>query len=257
MSNIQSLNNMNIQSHYIDFRDEHRIYLLGGILYELVGMIADTDYDDWDENSFSSDPSPRTWYKLILNSEYMYDGGHYEEGSLPHVFARRGDTIGLPNLLRYLLENVFFRVDNACILMEELSGLDLKVDDLKKVDLTLRLYPVHSGFRVVSELHNPFDFPLIFVKSPDDRKGIIFSYEGNEDFFTFRKLATEIGRIVFALQDYFKRDIEIVHICRIEGECTPQEREAELPKGYSQFLRLVRIAAEKERNYWKKFETNN
>lgn len=244
----------NIQSHYIDFRNDHRIYLLGGALYELVGMIADTDYDDWDEDSFSSDASPRTWYKLILNSEYMYDGGHYEEGSLPPVFARRGEVIGFPNLLRYLLGNVISRVDNACILMEELPGLDLKVADLGKVDLTLRLYPVHSGYRVVSDFHNTFHSPLTFIKSSDDKKSIVFSFENGEAFFTFKQLATEIGKIVYALQSYFKRDIEIVHICRIEGECTPQEHESVLPKGYGQFLRLVRIAAEKEKKYWEKFK---
>ena len=39
----------NIHTNFIDFRDEHRIYFLEGNLLELVGMIADTDYDDLDE----------------------------------------------------------------------------------------------------------------------------------------------------------------------------------------------------------------
>lgn len=53
----------NIKSHYIDFRSEHRIYLLDGMLHELVGMFADIDYDEWNENVQSSHPSPVAWYK--------------------------------------------------------------------------------------------------------------------------------------------------------------------------------------------------
>ena len=240
----------NITTNYIDFRQEHRIYLLEGVLYELVGMLAITDHDEQEDDGFDTHSSPVTYYKLILDAEQMYDGGCYQEGELPPVFARRGDVISLPRLALYLLGNIYFNIDNPSILMEQLEAYDLKVENNDICDITIRLYPVYHGYRVVSDFHSSFHCPLTFISSSEYKTGLLFDVKGHKEFYTFKKLATRIGKIIYALQTSFERDIEIVRICEVKGEGTSDEQEIDLPKGYSQFLRLVRIAAEKERIYW-------
>lgn len=240
----------NITTNYIDFRQEHRIYLLEGVLYELVGMLAITDHDEQEDDGFSTHSSPVTYYKLILDAEQMYNGGCYQEGELPTVFARRGDVISLPRLALYLLGNIYFNIDNPSILMEQLEEYNLKVENNDICDITIRLYPVYHGYRVVSDFHSSFHCPLTFISSSEYKTGLLFDVKGHKEFYTFKKLATRLGKIIYALQTSFERDIEIVRICEVKGEGTPDEQEIDLPKGYSQFLRLVRIAAEKERIYW-------
>ena len=240
----------NITTNYIDFRQEHRIYLLEGVLFELVGMLAITDHDEKEDDGFGTHSSPFTYYKFIFDAEQMYDGGCYQEGELPPVFARRGDVISLPRLALYLLGNIYFNNDNPSILMEEIGEYDLKVENNDICDITIRLYPVWQGYRVVSDFHDCFHGPLTFISSSEYKPGLLFKVDGHKEFYTFKKLATRIGQIIYALQTSFERDIEIVRICEVKGEGTSDEQEIDLPKGYSQFLRLVRIATEKERIYW-------
>ena len=240
---------MNIKTNYIDFRNEHRIYLLEGILDELVGMIAVTNFDDLDEDSPGPSASPKTTYKLILNPDCMYTGGVWEEGDLPSVFAHRGDIISHPLLLKILLGNIFFRTDDAVSLMfYQLKKYDLKVEELTKNDITLRLDRLSGDdFRVGSDLHSLIDYPLTFISYSDNPKGIRFSIGGNEEVYSFYELANRIGEIVYALQEYFSRDVNITRICEVKNQGSSNEQEVELPESYSKFLRLVRLAAEKER----------
>lgn len=237
-----------IHTNYIDFRDEHRIYLLDGMLYELVGMIADTDYDEWNEHSTSDDSSPITWYKLILNSNYMFDGGHYEEGCLPYVFAHRGDVLNGYQLMQYLINN---HTDDPICLLEALDDFDLTAELTEsECSIRIRLFPVWSGYRVESNI----GFPMMFISAPkDDRKGVVLDgqgYEG-EETYSYKRLAKEMGEILYALREYFKKPtIDISGITIAEDECAPKETEVEAPEAYNRFLRLVRIAAEKEKKYW-------
>ena len=242
---------MNIKTNYIDFRNEHRIYLLEGILDELVGMIAVTDFDDLYEDCPGPSACPKTTYKLILNPGFMYPGGCWEEGELPSVFAHRGDIISHPRLLKLLLGNIFFEADDAVGLMDQLKKYDLKVEDLTKNDITLRLERfLGDNFRVGSDLHSLIDYPSTYISYSDNPKGIRFSIDGNEKVYSFYELANRIGEIVYALQEYFSRDVNITRICEVKNQGSSNEQEVELPKSYSKFLRLVRLAAEIERKKW-------
>ena len=242
---------MNIKTNYIDFRNEHRIYLLEGILDELVGMIAVTDFDDLYEDCPGPSACPKTTYKLILNPDIMYTGGVWEEGELPSVFAHRGDIISHPRLLKFLLGNIFFQTDDAVHLMDQLKKYDIKVKDLIKNDITLRLKRLlGDNFRVESDLHSLIGYPWTFFSYSDNPKGIRFSIDGNEKIYSFYELANRIGEIVYALQKYFSRDVNITRMCEVKNQGSSNEQEVELPKSYSKFLRLVRLAAEIERKKW-------
>ena len=247
-----------IQSHYIDFRDEHRIYFIEGMLMELVGMIADTDYDELHNDSPSTDPSPVTWYKLIVHPELMADGGHYEESCLPLIFAHRGDTISKHKIAKYLLENIYYNTDSPIILLEELQELDLCVDKSDMIcDIAVRLFSVlGDGYRIETELQTTFGYPLMFIHphQKDGKKGLMFSIDDEKKHYTFKQLATAFGAILYALREFYERDIEIVSIREVKKEYTPEEYEAELPKSYRQFLRMIEIAAEKEKRYWNEFK---
>lgn len=247
-----------IQSHYIDFRDEHRIYFIEGMLMELVGMIADTDYDEWNNDSPSTDPSPVTWYKLIVHPELMFDGGHYEEGCLPPIFAHRGDTISTHKIVKYLLENIYYNTDSPIVLLEELQELDLCVDKSDMIcDIAVRLFSVlGDGYRIETELQTTLGYPLMFIHphQKDGKKGLMFSIDDEKKHYTFKQLATAFGAILYALREFYERDIEIVSIREVKKEYTPEEYEAELPKSYRQFLRMIEIAAEKEKRYWNEFK---
>lgn len=247
----------NIKSHYIDFRSEHRIYFLDGMLHELVGMCADTDYDDWSEDSYSTNSSPRTRYKLIFDPEQMYNGGYYEEGSLPYIFAHRGDTLTHPMLSKILLNNIYYNIDDPICILETLSRFDLHIDMSKPIcDITVRLCDIVSGYRVETNIHSVFGYPLTFIHYPTDgQKGIIFTIDGNEKLYTFKRLATAIGKIIFTLRSCFDRDVEIVNFHAVRFEDTPKEEEIALPEAYDKFLRLINIAAEQERRYWEKYKT--
>ena len=241
----------NIQSHYIDFRAEHRIYLLEGVLWELVGMLADTDYDDWDEKSISDDPSPRTWYKFVFDSEFMYDGGHYPEGSLPGIFAHRGDTLSTVQIGIYLLGNIYYNNDSPICLLEGLKAFDLKAD-FSVADIKVRFLPIGNGYNIETDLQSFVGWPPIFVRpSPDGKKGLVFSVANNEEFYSYKRLATRMGRILYALREYFGRDVEITSIVGVKDVGSSKESEYELSPSFHQFFRLVNIAADVEKDYWK------
>lgn len=240
---------MNIKTNFIDFRNEHRICLIEGSLDELVGMIADTDYNDFDKCSPSPNATPRTMYKLILDPVCMFSGGYWEEGELPDVFARRGDVISHCQLLEYLLSNIFYRTAEATSLMNNLDRFGLKVEEPKTVDITLYLEKIKGGYNVSSDWHSFSGEPMTYIFYSDNPKGINLYVGENEEVFSFHELANSIGKIIYALREYFKRDVEIVHVCEVIIPHSSEGHEVDLPKGYSQFLRLVNIAAEKERRY--------
>lgn len=236
----------NIKSHYIDFRSEHRIYLLDGMLHELVGMFADIDYDEWNENVQSSDPSPVARYKLVFNSEYMFDGGRYKEGELPNIFAHRGDGLEVSQVMALLLHNMIYNIDSAVVCLEDdlmQFGLCCKSS---LCDIVIRLCPVWSGFRVETDMGGA----LMFINTLTDGK-ISLTVDGYEKCFTYRELAISIGEILYALREYFKRDIEIVKICRVENECKADQREVITPT-YEKFRRIIELGALKEEKYWEK-----
>ena len=181
----------------------------------------------------------------------MYTGGVWEEGELPSVFAHRGDIISHPRLLKFLLGNIFFQTDDAVHLMDQLKKYDIKVKDLIKNDITLRLKRLlGDNFRVESDLHSLIGYPWTFFSYSDNPKGIRFSIDGNEKIYSFYELANRIGEIVYALQKYFSRDVNITRMCEVKNQGSSNEQEVELPKSYSKFLRLVRLAAEIERKKW-------
>ena len=235
-----------IHTNYIDFRDEHRIYLLDDHLHELVGMIADTDYDEWNEDSISDDSSPITWYKLILNSKYMFDGGHYREGDLPSIFAHRGDVLKGRQLMQYIINN---HLDDPICLLEDLDEFDITAELTEsECSIQIRLFQVWSGYRVESNI----GFPLMFISAPkDDRKGVVLTVNGEEKTYSYKRLAKEIGEILYALREYFKKPtIDISGFSIVEDECAPIETEVKAPESYTRFLRLVRLATEKEKKCW-------
>lgn len=237
-----------IHTNYIDFRDEHRIYLLDGMLYELVGMIADTDYDEWNEKTKSDDSSPITWYKLILNSDFMFDGGYYEEGCLPYVFAHRGDVLKGYQLMQYLINN---HTDDPICLLEALDDFDLTAELTEsQCSIRIRLFPVRSSYRVESNI----GFPMMFISAPkDDRKGVVLDVQGyeGEETYSYKSLAEYIGKILYALRKYLHRPtIDIYGFSIVEDECAPMHTEVKAPESYTRFLRLVRLAVEKEKKYW-------
>lgn len=239
----------NIHTNYIDFRDEHRIYFLEGNLLELVGMIADTDYDEWNKDTMSDDPSPITWYKLILNSECMFDGGHYEEGALPPVFAHRGDVLKGYQLMRYLINN---HVTEPICLLGELERLGLTaVLTESECSIRIRLFPVWDGYRVESNI----GFPLMFISAPKDgRKGVVLDVrEENEgeETYSYKRLAEEMGEILYALREFFKKPtIDISGFSIVEDDRALMLTEVKAPESYTRFLRLVRLAAEKKKKYY-------
>ena len=187
-----------IHTNYIDFRDEHRIYLLYGLLEELVGMIADSDYDERNENAMS-DSSPITWYKFIVNPKYMFDGGHYKEGELPPIFAHRGDVLTGYQLMNYLINN---DNDEPICLLEELEGLGLTAElSERECSIQICLVPLWNRiFRVESNI----GFPLMFISEPKDNCVVL---EANEKKITcsLKKLIIDIGNILYALREYFHK----------------------------------------------------
>ena len=244
----------NLHSNYIDFRSEHRLYLLDGCISELVGMIADTDYDEWDEDTVSEDPSPITWYKLIVNPEYMHDGGHYREGSLPFIFAHRGDVLKEYQLVNYLMNNIVYSVDSPICLLEDLKNFDLSAiltDSLRSI--SIRLCSVWSGYRVETSAGGK----LMFISTPKDgSKGVVFTSDGHEKLYSYKELAKAFGQILYALREFFHDStININRISIVENECTSDEKLVPAPKGYTKFLRLVNLGAEKERMYWEWLDT--
>ena len=236
----------NIHTNFIDFRDEHRIYFLEGILLELIGMIADTDYDEWNKDTMSDDPSPITCYKLILNSECMFDGGHYSEGDLPPIFAHRGDVLTGRQLMQYLINNHF---DDPKRLLEYLDKLDLTAELTEsECSIQIRLFPVLSGYRVESNI----GFPSMFIDAPSDgRKGVVWRVEEEEITCSYKRLAEEMGEILYALREYFKKPtIDISGFSIVEDDRAPMPTEVKAPESYTRFLRLVRLAAEKKKKYY-------
>lgn len=237
----------NIQSHYIDFRDEHRIYLLGGCLCELVGMIADTDYDEWNEYSISNDSSPVTWYKFITNSKFMNDGGHYMEGSLPPIFAHRGDRLEIRHLMKYLLSNIYYNTDSPIVLLEDLGEYGLTIGEEVVADIVIKLCHVWDGFRVESN----YNVPLMFIRlSKETPHQIIFSVDGKEKIYSIKRLAKELGDVIYAFREFFENDVKVSSIVMVEDECKPQRREVDAPAPYQKFLRLIELGAEIEKRYW-------
>lgn len=247
---------MNVQSNFIDFRNEHRIYLLEGGLFELFGMIAVTDcenVDDYSCESFSKAPSPVTSYKFIIDPELMMNGGYFEEGELPSVFAHRGDTISITQLMEYLMGNLYFHTEEPILLLNELSHFNLAVDQSQPVcDIRILLNDVGSVYRVNTNLGGP----LTFISFPSEgKKGVNLSIDGQSVSLSYRELAKKIGRILYALRRYFKRPgIDVVSISKVENEHSPQRREEKMCGKYNQFLRLVRIGAECEKRYWDNFD---
>ena len=80
------------------------------------------------------------------------------------------------------------------------------------------------------------------------KKGIICHFDGIEEFFSYKRLASALGEILYALREYFKRQFEIVSIEAVRYDDTP----IDLPESYNKFIRLINIAAEIQRRYWKK-----
>jgi hypothetical protein len=226
-----------------------------GILDELVGMIAFTDFDEWDDVSYSENGSPRTWYKFIFDPKFMYDGGYYEEGSLPWEFAHRGDTISFPMLSSILIENLFYNVEDPIFILEKtLSKYDLHVDTSKLVtDISVRLCKLKNGYMVeMNFLDRIVDEELFSFHYPEDgKKGIIIHLNGDEEFFSYKRLAEALGEILYALRDYFKRDIEITRICEVKNWGTKQQYEVDQTEKFQWFLRLISIGVEKQKRYWK------
>lgn len=244
----------NILSNYIDFRDEHRIYLLDGVLWELVGMIAFSDYDDRDEEFGTT--SPKTSYKFIFNSELMQNGGFWEEGFLPPIFAHRGDTLNLSQVVCYLVEHCLvedFFVENVGYIFRSpvdfTERLDLHIDsETILCDISIKLIEFNGGYNIKCDFPQKLNLPWMFIYFPSDgRKGIMIShskngYERKTKFYTFKAFATVFGEIIYSLREYFDREVEIVDIKAVSRDDTP----IDLPKSYEKFLRLINIAADKE-----------
>lgn len=236
-----------IHTNYIDFRDEHRIYLLDGYLFELVGMLAFTDYDD--RNEFceslpSSAPSPITWYKLIM--ERMFNGGYYLEEEQPNVFAHRGDVIKGYELMQYLINN---ENDDPIRLLEDLERYDITAelsDSECSIQICLEVLG-HGGFKVESNI----GFPLTFIEPEDNR--VVLKANDKKVTYSFKKLIITIGSILYALREHLhKPTIDISEI--FFDEYFHKVEFVQNPDFFPKFLRLVRIAAEKTKMYWEDFK---
>lgn len=229
------------QTNFIDFRDEHRIYLIEGSLEELVGMIAVIDFDD-DYEDFGKFclPSPVTYYKFIINPKYMINGGYFSEGGLPNIFAHRGDTIKVWQMMEILLKNIYFHTETPIEILEELSDFELKVDPSEAIcDIRIRLYQC-TTFRVETDLGGA----LMFITIPEEGdKGFTFSIDGDEKFYSYRDLAIRIGEILYALRKFFHRpDIEIVNITLYDIH-EKEMSDVPIVNGFQKFLRCVELAA--------------
>lgn len=243
-----------IRTNYIDFRSEHRIYLHNGWLTELVGMIADTDYDNWEKNKESGTIDPVTWYKFITDPQFMYDGGYYREGDLPSIFAHRGDKLRDYQVMTLLDQNIYFHLEDPILILEDhLKDLDLTCilsDQLRNI--RIRLCSVWSGYRV--ELNTGGS--LMFIKVPkEEGKGIVLTIDGHKQEYSFRKLAKSAGQILYALRAYFHEpDICISDVSIVENECLPDQRLVPAPEPYFKFLRLIEMAAKMEERHWDQLE---
>lgn len=230
------------QTNFIDFKDEHRIYLIEGSLEELVGMIAVTNFDD-DYEDFGKLrlPSPVTHYKFIINPNYMCNGGYFCEGNLPNIFAHRGDTIKVWQIMEILLKNIYFHIESPIAILEELSDFELKVDPSEAIcDIRIRLYQIIKSFRVETDLGGAIMFITI---SKEGDKGITVSIDGYEKFYSYRDLAIRIGKILYALRKFFHRpDIEIVNITLYDF-WEKEMSDVPIANGFQKFLRCVELAA--------------
>lgn len=231
---------MNIKTNYIDFRNEHRIYLLDGALYELFGMIAVTDLDDLDNDGMlrmQDSPSPKTRYKFIIVDGLMLNGGFYEEGDLPSVFAHRGDTIKIREIMKILLLNIYFHNAEPIDILEDLSDLDLTVDVPEPFpDIEIRIAEDHDFFSVDTNLYHPI---MHFSIPKKGENGVTLNINGYEDTYSLNFLATRIGEIIHDLRVYFKRpEIKIKGFSMWDSRFE-NKLDVPLPEGFENFLRLV------------------
>lgn len=231
---------MNIKTNFIDFRNEHRIYLLDGALYELFGMIAVTDLDDLDNDGMlrmQDSPSPKTRYKFIIVDEQMLNGGIYEEGELPSVFAHRGDTIKIREIMNILLLNIYFHNAEPIDILKDLSDLDLTVDVPEPFpDIEIRIAEKYDFFSVDTNLSHPI---MYFSIPKKGENGVTLSINGYEDTYSLNFLATRIGEIIHDLRVYFNRPEIKIKGFSMWDSLFENKLDVPLPEGFENFLRLV------------------
>ena len=95
----------------------------------------------------------------------------------------------------------------------------------------------------------------MFIDAPSDgRKGVVLDVrEENEgeETYSYKRLAEEMGEILYALREYFKKPtIDISGFSIVEDDRAPMPTEVKAPESYTRFLRLVRLAAEKKKKYY-------
>ena len=238
----------NIQTNFIDFRNEHRLYVIDGFLQELVGMIAITDFDSFSDLHEDADPSPETYYKFICDSQFMHDGGSFSEGELPHIFAHRGDIISIYNVMNYLLKNIYFNTDSPICLLERFDDYNLSISEEHfHPDITISLCDVKSSYRIETSLGHP----LMFIEKKCSQPNMVsLTIDGYHIALSYKKIIMRLGKIIYGLRSYMKRkDIRIKEIWDIKDWVTPTEKKNP-PTGWERLPRLVDLAAEIHEKYW-------
>jgi len=225
-------------SNYIDFRNEHRIYFVNGLFDELVGMIALTDPNPqikWGKSPEMEIMSPETYYKLILNSKWMHDGGTFLESNLPPIFAHRGDELGADKVLDLLIENINHDWIGSYDLLVLLENFDLKVsfsEKLRSIELRLFYDPIiPDRFLLLNNVSKTTWF--FFQKG--DRYNLF-----DDESLSIVDVADRIAYIIDALRKFFNRDdIMLTRVSVTKDYLSPSsENDEESPHG-KELINLV------------------
>lgn len=247
-----------MHTNFIDFRDEHRIYYFDGYLRELVGMIIITkiDKEEFSEAVVGNNlpKEPETWYKFVCDT-YMGSGGIYKEDLLPDIFAYRDGEITLSRLVRYLLLNIHYRVDNPIVLIEDLSSYNLTVssEGLGGNGIEVFLYPMDtdSYYRIETSI---CESTFMYLSENKGKLSLRIDRKIAEGSVYW--LIRSFAEIIYALQEYFHReDIRILQICVMAKDGLNSKPTVVYSKWCERFPYLVDLYVKKERAYWKKLSS--
>lgn len=248
-----------MHTNFIDFRDEHRIYYFDGYLRELVGMImiTKTDQKEFSEAVVGNNlpKEPETWYKFVCNT-YMESGGIYKEGLLPDIFAYRDGEITLSRLVRYLLLNIHYRVDDPIVLIEDLSSYNLTVSSEglggNGIEVFLYSMDADSYYRIETSI---CESTFMYLSENKGKLSLRIDRKIAEGSVYW--LIRSVAEIIYALQEYFHReDIRLSRICIMEKECLRQKPTMMYSKWCDRFPCFVDWFVKKERAYWNNLKTS-